>query len=455
MTQQEALDILKLGHNVYLTGAAGSGKTYLLNQYIKYLRDNKISVGITATTGIAATHMGGTTIHSFVGMGIRESMTEKDITELLKKHYLRKHFKQTNVLIIDEISMLHAHLLDLIDMICRAFKKKNVPFGGMQIVMCGDFFQLPPVKKYVKKEVDAAPTLFAEAKQADSQFVYDSSVWNDMQLHVCYLDEQHRQEDRSFLRVLNDIRNNEVSEMTTEILAERIDKEIKGYAKPTRLFTHNTDVDAINLKHLAELNTEAHEYLMDLKGNFLLAEVLKKTCLAPEKLLLKKGAAVMFVKNNFDEGYVNGTLGEVIGFSENENPIVRTFDGAEITVGKANWEVKEDDVQLAAISQIPLRLAWAITVHKSQGMSLDAAEIDLSKSFLPGMGYVALSRVRSLSGLRLMGMNQMALLVNPDVAEIDKEFIRRSDETTEYLNSMKPEIKKQMHEDFLRFLQGK
>lgn len=459
MTKQEALDILKLGHNVYLTGAAGSGKTYLLNQYIKYLRDNKISVGITATTGIAATHMGGMTIHSFVGMGIRESMTENYIAELLKKHYLRKHFKQTNVLIIDEISMLHAHLLDLVDMICRAFKKKNVPFGGMQIVMCGDFFQLPPVKKYVKKEADdpAELTLFVKEQpsKSDSQFVYDSSVWNDMQLHVCYLDEQHRQEDRSFLRVLNDIRNNEVSEMTTEILAERLDKEIKGYAKPTRLFTHNIDVDAINLKHLAELKTEAHEYMMDLKGNFLLAEVLKKTCLAPEKLLLKKGASVMFVKNNFEEGYVNGTLGVVIGFSENNSPIVRTFDGNEITVSKQNWAMKEDDLELAAISQIPLRLAWAITVHKSQGMSLDAAEIDLSKSFLPGMGYVALSRVRSLSGLRLMGMNQMALLVNPDVAEKDKEFLQRSDETIAYLSAIKADKKKQMHEDFLRFLQQK
>ena len=171
------MDILKLGHNVYLTGPAGSGKTHLLNQYIAYLKSHKITVGITASTGIAATHMGGTTIHSWSGMGIRDSMTEEEIEELVKRQYLRTRYLRTKVLIIDEISMLHAHRLDLVHAMCKIFKSNSVPFGGMQIIMCGDFFQLPPVSKGQEK----------------ADFVTESEIWHEMQLQICYLDEQFRQ----------------------------------------------------------------------------------------------------------------------------------------------------------------------------------------------------------------------------------------------------------------------
>ena len=436
MTQNEALDILKLGHNVFLTGPAGSGKTFLLNQFIQYLRMNNVPVGITASTGIAATHMGGTTIHSWSGMGIRDSLDDREIGELLKRAYLRKHLLRTRVLIIDEVSMLHDFQLDMIHRICRAFKKIEQPFGGMQVVMCGDFFQLPPVTK----------------GQTPSRFVTESTIWQDMYLKICYLDEQHRQSDRAFLRVLNDIRSGEVNEDTVEYLSERLNKDPEGYTSPTRLFTHNADVDVINKTHLEELTGEAHEYFMVSRGGLGLLEGLRRSCLAPERLVLKKGAKVMFVKNNYEEGYVNGTLGEVIGFSKEDLPIVRTFDGSEITVSKVSWEVKEENVELAAIAQIPLRLAWAITVHKSQGMSLDAAEVDLSRSFVPGQGYVALSRLRGLQGLKLMGMNQMALQVNPQVSEMDRDFRKRSDEGVGILSDMDKQKKEQMQKDYLNYL---
>jgi ATP-dependent exoDNAse (exonuclease V) alpha subunit len=469
MTQKEAFDILKLGYNVYLTGAAGSGKTYLLNQYISYLRTNGIGVGITASTGIAATHMGGTTIHSFAGMGIRDVLTEADMTDLFKRAYLRTRFSQTKVLIIDEISMLHAHRLDMVDMVCRAFKRNSFPFGGMQVIMCGDFFQLPPVVKTesrsdvrYKVSDEQGEKLGLELESSSEKekkgvlpFVTESKVWQEMQLRICYLDEQFRQDDRAFLRVLNDIRNNEVSEMTVETLSERLGQEVKGYVKPTRLFTHNADVDAINQKHLTALEGESRTYYMSSRGSYGLAETLKRSCLAPDTLVLKKGAQVIFVKNNYELGYVNGTLGEVLGFSAEGLPIVRTFDGDELTVGEASWDVKEDGVEKAAISQLPLRLAWAITVHKSQGMSLDAAEVDLSRAFIPGMGYVALSRVRSLSGLKLIGMNQMALTINQDVAEMDKEFRRQSDEVAVYLSGMEQAKKEKMQEETRKYLKGK
>jgi len=171
--------------------------------------------------------------------------------------------------------------------------------------------------------------------------------------------------------------------------------------------------------------------------------------LVPERLVLKKGAKVMFVKNNFDKGYVNGTMGKVIGFDGDELPIVETTGGSHITVVPASWTVEEDDVVKAEISQIPLRLAWAITVHKSQGMNLDAAEIDLSKSFVEGMGYVALSRLRSLAGLKLRGINELALMVNQEILELDETLKQMSQEVTEDLREMKIGEKKKKQRQFL------
>jgi hypothetical protein len=354
--------------------------------------------------------------------------------------------------------------------------------------MCGDFFQLPPVTKNkfsghsrvghstlkdgpsgsdsksgnpgLTDEIPLDPRIREDDTKGDdnggnkAEFATESNIWNQMQLRVCYLDEQHRQDDRAFLRVLNDIRNSEVSEMTVEYLSERLDKDVQGYVKPTRLFSHNADVDAINLRHLEELDGEGKEFYMTWRGSLGLTEGLRRSCLAPETLMLKIGAQVMFVKNNYEAGYVNGTLGEVINFDIEGLPLVRTFDGSELVVGQASWDVKEDDKELAAISQLPLRLAWAITVHKSQGMSLDAAEIDLSRSFVPGMGYVALSRVRSLNGLKLMGMNQMALTVNQDVAEMDRKFISQSNEAMMDLQRLGTEKKEEMQRHFLEFLKG-
>lgn len=415
MNQKTALEILKLGHNVFLTGAAGSGKTYLLNQYIDYLKSKGVSAAVTASTGIAATHMNGITIHSWSGMGIKDRITELDLRKLSRNQRVQRRMEKTKVLIIDEISMLHAHQLDNVDKICRYLKGETfLPFGGLQVVLCGDFFQLPPVQKNKSEKV---------------KFAHVSQVWQEMKLKVCYLDEQHRQEDDRMLELLNDIRGARVSEKTWEIILSRENREISGISQPTKLFTHNVDVDAINNRELEKIKEKSLGYGMQAGGNRKLVEFLKQSCLAPEKLVLKKSARVMFVKNNFDEGYVNGTVGDVIGFNpENNFPVVKTSQGRKIIVSPVTWEVLEDDVVLARIKQIPLRLAWAITVHKSQGMSLDAAEIDLGKSFEYGMGYVALSRVRTLSGIKLLGINEMALEINEKIYELDQELMMLSKE---------------------------
>ncbi len=419
MTQQEALDILKLGHNVYLTGPPGSGKTFLLNKYIAYLKKNQRRAAVTASTGIAATHMNGITIHSWSGLGIKEKLTDQDVKKLLKKSYLRKKFKDTNVLIIDEVSMLHAFQFDIVNHICQAFKNSFQPFGGMQVVCSGDFFQLPPVQK-----------------QGKPKFIIESEIWPIMNMKICYLTEQHRQKDNELAVLLNHIRNNNLQESRRILL----NREEMSSLSPVRLYTHNVDVDAINNYELSKIKGEEIVYRMESSGNENIVAALKKTCLAPERLALKQGAKVMFVKNNFDAGYVNGTLGKVIGFNDEGLPVVETFRGKCIEVAPASWMVEEDDMIKAEISQFPLRLAWAITVHKSQGMNLDAAEIDLSKSFLEGMGYVALSRLSSLAGLKLKGLNDLALLVNEDIMELDKtlkQLSRKAAESARKTNKRK------------------
>lgn len=417
MLQTEALDILKLGHNVYLTGAAGSGKTYVLNRFIEYLRDNLITVGVTASTGIAATHMNGMTIHSWSGIGIQDELNPQDLEKLLTKTRLKARFRDAKVLIIDEISMLHGKRLDMIDMVCRAFKDANKPFGGLQVVLCGDLFQLPPI-----------------TRKGPADFVFQSKAWNNMKLQICYLGEQFRQEDQRLLDVLGAIRANEIDESHFEYLQGRFVSPPSNLVV-TKLYTHNVAVDEVNEIELKKLNGKSKSYAVVGSGNNRVIETLIASCLAPEVLTLKIGAEVMFVTNNIAEGYVNGTLGTVIEFAKDGNPVVK-IGKRTINVKLHSWSMKDGDKVVAEIAQLPLRLAWAITVHKSQGMSLDAAEIDLSRSFEPGMGYVALSRVRDLDGLFIKGINNTALMVNPQIIKLDKKLKDKSDQTKHQLSKM-------------------
>lgn len=416
MKQSEALKILEAGHNVLLTGPAGSGKTFLLNKYIAYLKKMKIGVAVTASTGIAATHIGGRTIHSWAGIGIKDYISSSELKALTKRAYLKKQFEKTSVLVIDEISMLHAHRLDMINMVCQAFKKNSLAFGGIQVVMSGDFFQLPPIS----------------AQQDETEFVYKSRIWQEMDLRICYLDEQHRQNDKKIISILNALRQGKIDDEIIKLLHSRLNQKVKSGINPIRLFTHNSDVDSINNAELNKISAPEFSYYMTSDGEKKIIESLKKNCLVPEYLVLKKGALVMFVKNKFNEDktiYVNGTSGQVIGFDENNYPLVRLRNGEEIPVFPDSWTIDDENKILAKITQIPLRLAWAITVHKSQGMTLEAAEIDLSRSFTYGMGYVALSRLSSFNGLYLLGINEMAYKLHPEVFEYDKELKLLSAET--------------------------
>lgn len=407
MTQAQALSILKTGANVFLTGEPGSGKTHTIRTYISYLRDHGIEPAITASTGIAATHIHGMTIHAWSGLGIRSSLDAYDLDALSTKEYLVRRINNAKVLIIDEVSMLSAQTLSMVDVICRTLRGSPEPFGGLQVILVGDFFQLPPISKL----------------GSPAHFAYLSPSWKNLKLITCYLTEQHRQEDQNLLSLLSAIRSNSVEDFHHEELQSKTIKNRNSFENSTQLFTKNIAVDQINEAKLNSLSSKEEVFLMETKGSKALVEGLKKGCLSPEILKLKKDAVVMCTKNNPQAGFANGTLGVVVGFeSATRYPIIELKDGRKITVAHMEWLVEEEGKVKARISQIPLRLAWAITVHKSQGMSLDSASMDLSDVFEYGQGYVALSRVRTFSGIELSGYNKRALEVHPEVLTTDKNF---------------------------------
>lgn len=439
MTQATALEILKTGGNVFLTGEPGSGKTFVINQYIAWLNAAGLSVAVTASTGIAATHVGGMTIHSWSGIGVRDQLTPYDLDKIATNEKVSKRLKRAHVLIIDEVSMLDGKILDMVNQVAKTIRGRADAFGGLQIVFVGDFFQLPPV-----------------TRQGDiMRYAFTSEAWKEAQPLICYLSEQHRQEDSLFLGLLKSIRQNEVEEDHYTLLSEQTSIAYE-HIEPTKLYTHNANVDTFNHQKLVELQGTVRGFQMKGQGARILVESLARNCLSPETLELKEEAMVMFTKNNFEKGYVNGTLGRVIGFDIRDGwPIVKTSDGRTIKAETASWEVVEDGKVKAQIEQVPLRLAWAITVHKSQGMSLDAAEIDLSRAFVYGQGYVALSRVRTLAGLKLSGMNPNALTVDPRVIEADKRFKEESSDAEDtFVNLDESELIK-MHQNFVEAGGGK
>ncbi|MDO5770425.1 MAG: AAA family ATPase, partial [Psychrobacter sp.] len=489
MQQSTALTILKTGHNVFLTGSAGSGKTYTLNQYIHYLRARRVPVAVTASTGIAATHMNGITIHSWSGIGIKDELTDRDLKNISGRRYVTERIKETAVLIIDEISMLHAKQLDMVNQILKHVRNSEAAFGGLQVVVAGDFFQLPPIG--------------ARGESNRDKFAFMSAAWLEAQFQICYLTEQHRQDDSasddiSLNTILNQIRQQSVTFDAIDALQATHTQVVD--ASRTRLYTHNLNVNQINERELEQLPSKSVIFKASDFGDSKLVETLKKNVRTSDELVLKVGAKVMFIKNNNELGVSNGTMGEVVGFetvktdggaltkkgpdkalaqssqsgsaesSEAElqdeksseakskiaNPqaaqlvVVKLNDGRRVKAEPEEWMIEDEHGEvLASYSQIPLCLAWAITIHKSQGMTLDAAEIDLSKTFELGQGYVALSRLKSLEGLQLLGFNDMSLMLDPLARGADKRFSELSSEAEEAYAMLDDTSLKNTHNEFI------
>ena len=450
MKQVEALDILKTGRNVFLTGEPGSGKTHTVNEYVAYLRSVGIEPAITASTGIAATHINGITIHSWAGIGIKSSLDKSDLKKIGTTKYIVKRVKPAKVLIIDEVSMLSPETLGMVDSVCRQIKDESAPFGGMQVVLVGDFFQLPPVVRR-DTETESEPQITLLSGHDLGRFAYGAPAWVRASVVACYLTEQHRQDDADFLNVLSAIRTNTFDANHLRHLHTRITAYDDVPPEAPKLFSHNVNVDTVNEKILGTLMGEPQVFSMHSEGHDILVSILKRGCLSPGMLQLKPGAAVMFTKNNQKEGFVNGTLGVVEGFDKNTNqPVVCLRNGRKLIVEPMDWTIEENGKARAKITQLPLRLAWAITVHKSQGMSLDEAAMDLGRVFEYGQGYVALSRIRRLSGLHLLGFNDRSFLVHPEVLKKDAQFRQQSEEAVKELAAMAPADLKKMHQEFVR-----
>jgi ATP-dependent exoDNAse (exonuclease V) alpha subunit len=432
MTQSDALNILKLGHNTFLTGGAGTGKTYVLNEFIRYLKLHDIAHAVTASTGIASTHIGGSTIHSWSGIGIRDSLSKYELEALTEKENLYKRLNNTKVLIIDEISMLHASRLDMVDAVLKKIRRSDEPFGGIQVVLCGDFYQLPPVVR--DRSIDPA-----------SEYAFNATSWREAKFVVCYLTQNYRQDDDTLTSILNAIRHaDEDIYESLEALNETQHNEIEEGVK---LYTHNEDVDRINIENYKKIESEVeYEFEMKTSGKASILKTLKENLIAHELLKLKIGTRVMFIKNDLGRKYSNGTLGIVRGFANDGSPIVELRNGQKIEVKDDVWQFAEDGKVLAEIRQIPLRYAWAITVHKSQGMTLDSAEMDLTRGFGFGMGYVALSRVKSLAGLKLKGLNPQALKMHDAVIAFDSKILKKSEQAEDAILKYKPEELKSLHE---------
>lgn len=428
MRQSEALAILEAGANVFLTGAPGAGKTYVLNAFIAQARKSGASVAVTASTGIAATHINGQTIHSWSGVGVATALNDALLKRIKTRR--KRRIQAVDILVIDEVSMMHAWLFDMVDRVCREVRRDPRPFGGLQVVLSGDLFQLPPVSVSGRDHDLIAPSpeflasreRYLRAGKNPEGFVTESLVWDELAPTVCYLSEQHRQDDGQLLTVLTDIREGAVSQEDHDVLLTRLGRMPAPDQVAVHLFPVNRQADGLNDLRLAQIADEAHDFHAEQAGPAHLVDRLKRNMLAPEHLTLKTGAAVMALRNDPDRQFVNGSIGTVRGFAPESKggwPIVEFENGSIVTMKQASWDMMDGEEVLASVRQVPLRCAWAITIHKSQGMTLERAVMDLKRTFAPGMGYVALSRVESLEGLYLAGVNERMFLVSPDAVRLD------------------------------------
>ncbi|XP_069795057.1 ATP-dependent DNA helicase PIF1 [Narcine bancroftii] len=397
--QAHVLTMILKGKNIFFTGSAGTGKSFLLKRIVGALPPK--STYTTASTGVAACHIGGTTLHAFAGIGSGKAPLQQCV-ELAQRSGVLSHWLNCRHLIIDEISMIEGEFFDKLEAVARIVRKCNQPFGGIQLIVCGDFLQLPPVARAKEKY----------------KFCFQAKSWDKCIQVNMELTEVRRQTDKRFIAMLQAIRLGKCpEEVATQMISTANQKIERDGILATRLCTHKDDVEFTNEKKLQQLPGEMLTFEA-VDSDPVLAEMLNAQCPAVQKLQLKKGAQVMLTKNlNVQQGMVNGARGVVIGFDPGNKsmPNVHFMCGVTETIKPEKWLVKASGGTYVTRQQLPLKLAWAISIHKSQGMTLDCVEISLSRVFESGQAYVALSRARSLEGLRVMDFDSKIVHANHDV----------------------------------------
>jgi len=379
--------LVDAGENVCLTGPGGTGKSYRTRRLIER---NPSRFAVTASTGIAALNIGGLTLHRWSGMmlGPQNGETNEDYLDHLmsdKRFSVRAGFdriRSAETLVIDEVSMLNGRTLDFLDFLARRVRRDDRPFGGIQMIVTGDFLQLPPVKKDPNAPYDWA---------------FESRAWHAADFKIVQLTKIHRQDDAEFVRALSEFRFGRVTGRNADLLRSRVAKFPD--ANLTRLFTHNAQVDKWNAYRLGEIDSEPKLFDAKLSGPEHQQQFLINNLLTPQCLELKRGARVMFTVNSAEGGFMNGQTGTVTDFGLGR--IAVECEGRVIGVEPFTWQFDPRDSRSAGFKQFPLRLSYAITIHKSQSLTLDSAYIDVRAAREPGQAYVALSRLRTLGGLHL------------------------------------------------------
>jgi len=414
-TAHDVLNLLRQGRNVFLTGPGGVGKTYITNQVISMLDDygfDPTRVAVTASTGVAALNLNGRTIHSFSGMGTQTNARYAETLRLKPNwNFTAGRLRHCQFVIIDECSMLRGDQFALLSKIFQNATKRLQPFGGIPLLLIGDFLQLTPVIK--------------SGERVKHKWIFKTPEWHACEFEILNLTKVHRQTDEDFIKALHHLRMGECPDWVNELILSRTPSSGKRYLKPVRLYPCNCDVNMENRLELKKLPGPQRKYTGKGTGvhqGFI--DTMAKTCLAGQVLHLRPGTQVMALNNDLEQRYVNGSTGRVVDFTEGQLPIVRLTDsGEEVVFNFHTWAMNDvNDKVLATYTQMPLKLSYAMTAHKAQGMTVDCAHVSCANSFAEGQIYVALSRVKSLDGLFVSGWNRKLLKADQQAVDFYRSF---------------------------------
>ena len=401
----KALKLIYQKKNIFITGHAGTGKSYILTKLKEHIPD----LVITSTTGIAAVNVKGQTLHSWAGMGICNKPISNTVGKILKNKTLNTQIQNCNIIAVDEISMLDRRTFEYVNEVLKQVKDSDKPFGGIQVVFIGDFFQLPPVK-----ENDS----FSE-----SNYCFESDVWNELDLQTVLLTKTYRQNEENLITALSHLRLNSLNNEDLKLLESRFYNDDDNLSDILHIFATNNEADRYNQFRFNSINSKQYDF--EATDYTYFDTNILNYCKADKKISLKVGARVILLINlSFEKGLINGACGEVLEINDN-SVLVRFDNGFTSEIKKHEFEFYKNDKLIATRKQFPLRLAYGITIHKSQGMTLDKLVVDCSRIFEKGQTYVALSRIKTLNGLYLKNFNPNKIKTDKKIIEFYENLLKK------------------------------